>query len=70
MRVPSRGPPIRRQRLTACLSPVVTVPAYFNDSQRQATRDAGSIAGLEVLRAINRPTAAALAYGLEKGKED
>src|SRR5919205_1157768 len=45
---------------------VVTVPAYFNDSQRQATKDAGRIAGLEVLRIINEPTAAALAYGLEK----
>ncbi len=46
---------------------VVTVPAYFNDSQRQATKDAGKISGLEVLRIINEPTAAALAYGLEKG---
>src|SRR5712675_510781 len=45
---------------------IITVPAYFNDSQRQATRDAGKIAGLEVLRIINEPTAAALAYGLEK----
>merc|ERR1740133_482930 len=45
---------------------VVTVPAYFNDSQRQATKDAGKIAGLEVLRVINEPTAAALAYGMEK----
>lgn len=45
---------------------VITVPAYFNDSQRQATKDAGSIAGLEVLRIINEPTAAAIAYGLEK----
>jgi molecular chaperone DnaK len=45
---------------------VITVPAYFNDAQRQATRDAGKIAGLEVLRIINEPTAAALAYGLEK----
>src|SRR4030088_1959890 len=45
---------------------VVTVPAYFNDAQRQATKDAGRIAGLEVLRIINEPTAAALAYGLEK----
>ncbi len=49
---------------------VVTVPAYFNDAQRQATKDAGAIAGLNVLRIINEPTAAALAYGLEKGKED
>jgi len=49
---------------------VVTVPAYFNDAQRQATKDAGQIAGLNVLRIINEPTAAALAYGLERGKED
>ena len=49
---------------------VITVPAYFTDSQRQATKDAGKIAGLNVLRIINEPTAAALAYGLEKGKED
>lgn len=48
---------------------VVTVPAYFNDSQRQATRDAGQIAGLNVLRVVNEPTAAALAYGLEKGTD-
>lgn len=51
---------------------VVTVPAYFNDAQRQATKDAGAIAGLEVLRIINEPTAAAIAYGLDKtndGKE-
>ena len=45
---------------------VITVPAYFNDAQRQATRDAGRIAGLEVKRIINEPTAASLAYGLEK----
>jgi heat shock protein 1/8 len=45
---------------------VVTVPAYFNDSQRQATKDAGVIAGLNVLRIINEPTAAAIAYGLDK----
>ena len=45
---------------------VVTVPAYFNDSQRQATKDAGQIAGLDVKRIINEPTAAALAYGMEK----
>src|SRR3979411_3157338 len=45
---------------------VITVPAYFNDSRRQATKDAGQIAGLEVLRIINEPTAAALAYGLDK----
>jgi molecular chaperone DnaK len=48
---------------------VITVPAYFNDSQRQATKDAGRIAGLEVLRIINEPTAASLAYGLENKKE-
>lgn len=48
---------------------VITVPAYFNDSQRQATKDAGTIAGLEVLRIINEPTAASLAYGLEKTKK-
>ena len=47
---------------------VITVPAYFNDSQRQATKDAGKIAGLEVLRIINEPTAAALAYGLDKAE--
>ena len=47
---------------------VITVPAYFNDQQRQATKDAGKIAGLEVLRIINEPTAAALAYGLDKEK--
>src|SRR4030095_8991225 len=46
---------------------VITVPAYFNDAQRAATRDAGRIAGLEVLRIISEPTAASLAYGLEKG---
>ncbi len=45
---------------------VITVPAYFNDSQRQATKDSGRIAGLEVLRIINEPTAASLAYGFEK----
>jgi len=49
---------------------VVTVPAYFNDAERQATKDAGQIAGLNVLRIVNEPTAAALAYGLERGKED
>jgi molecular chaperone DnaK len=46
---------------------VITVPAYFNDSQRQATRDAGRIAGLDVLRILNEPTAASLAYGLDRG---
>ena|SRR5438874_11670463 len=49
---------------------VITVPAYFNDSQRQATKDAGQIAGLNVLRAINEPTAAALAYGLDKTQDN
>ncbi|WP_062294632.1 molecular chaperone DnaK [Demequina phytophila] len=49
---------------------VVTVPAYFNDHERQATKEAGEIAGLNVLRIVNEPTAAALAYGLDKGKED
>ncbi len=50
-------------------SAVITVPAYFNDAQRQATKDAGAIAGLEVLRIINEPTAAAIAYGLDKQTE-
>src|SRR4029077_16094614 len=49
---------------------VITVPAYFNDSQRQATKQAGEVAGLEVLRIINEPTAAALAYGLDKKKDE
>src|SRR5665811_2251894 len=49
---------------------VITVPAYFNDAQRQATKDAGRIAGLDVKRIINEPTAAALAYGLDKGKDE
>ena len=49
---------------------VITVPAYFDDAQRTATQEAGKVAGLEVLRIINEPTAAALAYGLEKGDED
>src|SRR6185369_14398857 len=49
---------------------VITVPAYFNDSQRQATKDAGKIAGLEVQRIINEPTAASLAYGLDKKKDE
>jgi len=48
---------------------VITVPAYFNDAQRQATKDAGTIAGLEVIRLVNEPTAACLAYGLDKIKE-
>ncbi len=49
---------------------VITVPAYFNDNQRQATKDAGAIAGLNVLRIINEPTAAAIAYGLGAGKSN
>lgn len=49
---------------------IITVPAYFNDAQRQATKDAGKIAGLEVERIVNEPTAAALAYGLDKSKEE
>ncbi|HEV2581111.1 MAG TPA: Hsp70 family protein, partial [Ktedonobacteraceae bacterium] len=52
------------------LQAVITVPAYFNDAQRQATRDAGKIAGLDVLRIINEPTAASLAYGLDKRKDE
>jgi molecular chaperone DnaK len=56
------GEPVKRA--------VITVPAYFNDSQRQATKDAGTIAGLEVLRIVNEPTAAALAYGLDKKKDE
>ena len=54
---------------TSVTQAVITVPAYFDDSQRQATKDAGKIAGLEVLRILNEPTAAALAYGLDKGQE-
>src|SRR6202042_1725486 len=50
--------------------PVITVPAYFNDAQRQATKDAGKVAGLDVKRIINEPTAAALAYGLDKKKNE
>lgn len=49
---------------------VITVPAYFNDAQRQATRDAGKLAGLDVLRIVNEPTAASLAYGLGIKQED
>src|SRR3982750_790350 len=49
---------------------VITVPAYFNDAQRQATKEAGTIAGLEVMRIVNEPTAAALAYGLDKKKDE
>ena len=49
---------------------VITVPAYFNDAQRQATKDAGKVAGFEVLRIVNEPTAAALAYGLDKKKDE
>ena len=48
---------------------VITVPAYFNDAQRQATKDAGHLAGLEVLRIVNEPTAASLAYGIDKREE-
>ena len=48
---------------------VITVPAYFNDSQRQSTKDAGAIAGLNILRIINEPTAAAIAYGLDQNKD-
>src|SRR3972149_2735700 len=55
------GHPVRRA--------VITVPAYFTDAQRRATRDAGEIAGLEVVRIINEPTAAALAYGLDRGED-
>jgi len=55
---------------TTVTQAVITVPAYFNDSQRQATKDAGSIAGLEVMRIINEPTAASLAYGLDKKKDE
>jgi heat shock protein 1/8 len=51
---------------TVVTDAVVTVPAYFNDSQRQATKDAGSISGMNILRIINEPTAAAIAYGLDK----
>src|SRR6185295_5723598 len=54
---------------TSVTEAVITVPAYFNDTQRQATKDAGRIAGLEVLRLVNEPTAAALAYGLDKRKQ-
>ena len=55
---------------TQAKNAVITVPAYFNDAQRQATKDAGKIAGLDVLRVINEPTAAALAYGLDKADQD
>ncbi|MBQ7715658.1 MAG: Hsp70 family protein, partial [Clostridia bacterium] len=54
---------------TSVQQAVITVPAYFSDAQRQATKDAGKIAGLDVLRIINEPTAAALAYGMDKEKE-
>ena len=68
------GLPAKRQAAEAHLGQkveqaVITVPAYFNDAQRQATKDAGKIAGLEVLRIINEPTAAALAYGLDKKRD-
>ena len=55
---------------SAVTKAVITVPAYFNDAQRQATKDAGQIAGLEVMRIVNEPTAAALAYGLDKKKDE
>jgi molecular chaperone DnaK len=55
---------------TTVTKAVITVPAYFNDEQRQATKDAGRIAGLEVERIINEPTAAALAYGLDKTENE
>jgi molecular chaperone DnaK len=55
---------------TSVIKAVITVPAYFNDAQRQATKDAGQIAGLEVMRIVNEPTAAALAYGLDKKKDE
>ena len=55
---------------TSVSQAVITVPAYFNDAQRQATKEAGEIAGLKVERIINEPTAAALAYGLDKAAED
>jgi molecular chaperone DnaK len=60
----------RLPRLQKVTEAVITVPAYFNDAQRQATKDAGKIAGLDVLRIINEPTAAALAYGLDKKKDE
>src|SRR6186713_1837489 len=55
---------------TSVTRAVITVPAYFNDAQRQATKEAGKIAGLEVMRIVNEPTAAALAYGLDKKKDE
>jgi len=55
---------------TSVTKAVITVPAYFNDAQRQATKEAGKIAGLEVMRIVNEPTAAALAYGLDKKKDE
>jgi molecular chaperone DnaK len=61
------GRGVSRQPVTKA---VITVPAYFNDAQRQATKDAGQIAGLEVMRIVNEPTAAALAYGLDKKKDE
>jgi molecular chaperone DnaK len=61
---------LKRDAETYLGESVITVPAYFNDAERQATKEAGEIAGLNVLRIINEPTAAALAYGLDKGKED
>lgn len=57
---------LKKKLNTTITEAVITVPAYFNDAQRQATKDAGKIAGLNVLRIINEPTAAALAYGIDK----
>ncbi len=62
-------PPEMSAMILQKMQAVITTPAYFNDAQRQATKDAGKIAGLEVLRIINEPTAAALAYGLDKSSE-
>ena len=66
---PAQAGTRRRTSASRSTQAVITVPAYFNDAQRQATKDAGRIAGLEVLRLVNEPTAAALAYGLDKRKE-
>ena len=63
---PTDPPHTTKSRNRQVKNAVITVPAYFNDSQRQATKDAGAIAGLNVLRIINEPTAAAIAYGLDK----
>jgi molecular chaperone DnaK len=61
---------VRRPSVLQVDKAVITVPAYFNDSQRQATKDAGKIAGVEVLRIINEPTAASLAYGFDSKKNE